>query len=1488
MEIINRKLLKGVFISLVAISILLQFKDAFSQNQIKKGYPANAANRVPIPVPLVTLFSPAASEKTIQEKQLSEIPSVYRSHPEFGKIKLEGSPESVELIQKRTENSRTFLNPDGSFTTTQSSGRMHYKDASSNWVSIDVAPANNLRTAGEFGIVNSDLPITVNKQSGQARMILEQDAGLEFITSRLNVINSKGEEVSVIAKGSQNEGQTSGNEIHFLNYWPQIDRVQVVEADRFKTNYVINSSPQASNENDFLVFSEVIKVPAGWQIRKSTSGQERNGLWFGEIDIYNSSNKLTGKFERLIYFDNGENSEIEGGYKFKMNGGELEIAAYVPVSWLKSTDRVYPVVIDPTVLNTYTAGAIGSSYNTYCSVNMNVVIPANSTVSNTLLACTYAAAGTTKKRNARIKYTGPGGSTADFYCNETTNGNCVLSTNSTVIANGLSASGVIPFSIGVLRNTNSGAACNTANLSVLNSTWKITVTYTTCSTPTSGGTISGPATSSCGQQISYSVAGGSGSYQWQLSTDGGTVYNNISGATTSSVSLSFNTAGSNKVRLLRSAAGCVDSYSNVITTVVSAPTTGSSISSPEIISSLPYYGLHATYCMPTTWNGAGYQSTPAKIFKFTTGPCCTKININTCDPTSIFDTYIFVLNSSGTVIASNDDYVGCSTLVLGSNWLSRLQDVTVTPASEYYIVVQAYAYASPSSGTFGLNVCAGTGSSVTPAVSLTGGGAICSGGNLTLTATPTNGGTNPTYIWSVNGVATTQTTSVFSSSNIANGDNIAVAMVSNHSCASSTPVVSAPFVTSVGTAPSINCSSNSPLCDGADLMLNANLTGIFSNISWTGPQSFSSAVQNPVVASGTVLNAGIYSATVTGVNGCTATATAEVVYSPAFTSLVSGFQNPSCHGQANGSIDVSVSGGLPPYSYFWSDNQTTATASNLESGPYSVTIFDANGCTTTQEKELTAPSTVSDATAGIDRSVCNMTSLQLDGNTPVDGVGTWSVISGSGIVADVNSPTSDVSNLSSTVENVFRWTIANGCGSRTDDVSIKLYTAPPRNKPLVTGPSRACMGDTISFQTDLIAPEMVWEIRPDGIIYDGQGTQNVRIILGYTSATGYDACVTGSNACGSNVVKCGGIRANTSVPKFLAYETDVCVGTNYTYKVGTIAGATSYRWTGMNGITFNGNASPYITTDTSVVVNIPVGFTSGKIGVASTSGCNYTADRELTVSSTPMIPYAIVGQSGNLCNSEQYYAIRTRTNQTYTWTVPVGATILWTSSGTDSIRVAFGNSVLGRITVNAINICGITGPERKLNVTSNPSTPGVISGLVEACPNNSGYTYSIAPVSGATSYRWNLPAGATIQSGDGTTQITVAYGNTVGRISVQAIASCGISSHRYLNIASNCRSVTNSGVQLPSQVNTPTKEFNLQAFPDAESKILTVTFNAPSAGTYMYKLVDQTDREVFSGEFNASEGSNMEQIDMSALDNAVYRLIIVNDGKSQQLNVRFF
>ncbi len=80
----------------------------------------------------------------------------------------------------------------------------------------------------------------------------------------------------------------------------------------------------------------------------------------------------------------------------------------------------------------------------------------------------------------------------------------------------------------------------------------------------------------------------------------------------------------------------------------------------------------------------------------------------------------------------------------------------------------------------------------------------------------------------------------------------------------------------------------------------------------------------------------------------------------------------------------------------------------------------------------------------------------------------------------------------------------------------------------------------------------------------------------------------------------------------------------------------------------------------------------------------------------------------------------------------------------------------------------------------------------------------------------------------------------------------------------------------------------MQAFPDSESKILTITFNSDKAGSYNFKLLNQAGTEMSSGEINAVKGSNMEQIDMSALPNAIYRLVVESSEKSQQLTVRFF
>ncbi|UGU14946.1 endonuclease [Sinomicrobium kalidii] len=63
----------------------------------------------------------------------------------------------------------------------------------------------------------------------------------------------------------------------------------------------------------------------------------------------------------------------------------------------------------------------------------------------------------------------------------------------------------------------------------------------------------------------------------------------------------------------------------------------------------------------------------------------------------------------------------------------------------------------------------------------------------------------------------------------------------------------------------------------------------------------------------------------------------------------------SCNGAEDGSASVMVSGGLPPYTYAWSNGEETAGISGLPAGTYSVTVTDASGTKVMAEVEITEP-----------------------------------------------------------------------------------------------------------------------------------------------------------------------------------------------------------------------------------------------------------------------------------------------------------------------------------------------------------------------------------------------------------------------------------------------------------------------------------------------------------------------------------------------------
>ncbi len=66
-----------------------------------------------------------------------------------------------------------------------------------------------------------------------------------------------------------------------------------------------------------------------------------------------------------------------------------------------------------------------------------------------------------------------------------------------------------------------------------------------------------------------------------------------------------------------------------------------------------------------------------------------------------------------------------------------------------------------------------------------------------------------------------------------------------------------------------------------------------------------------------------------------------------------------CYDSLNGSIDLTVTGGLPPYSYLWSSGQKTQDIASVHAGIYKVLIDDVNGCTALVQGEIKQPDNLS-------------------------------------------------------------------------------------------------------------------------------------------------------------------------------------------------------------------------------------------------------------------------------------------------------------------------------------------------------------------------------------------------------------------------------------------------------------------------------------------------------------------------------------------------
>ncbi|MES2592745.1 MAG: PKD domain-containing protein [Bacteroidota bacterium] len=127
----------------------------------------------------------------------------------------------------------------------------------------------------------------------------------------------------------------------------------------------------------------------------------------------------------------------------------------------------------------------------------------------------------------------------------------------------------------------------------------------------------------------------------------------------------------------------------------------------------------------------------------------------------------------------------------------------------------------------------------------------------------------------------------------------------------------------------------------------------------TPPFTYSwNTVPAQTAVTATNLGLGTYSVITTNGIGCTSTSPVTITQ-PTPLALSPAITHVSCSGGNNGSVSVTPSGGVPPYTYLWQQgNQTTSSISTLVAGTYTVTVKDSKLCPITVNYTITQPAPI--------------------------------------------------------------------------------------------------------------------------------------------------------------------------------------------------------------------------------------------------------------------------------------------------------------------------------------------------------------------------------------------------------------------------------------------------------------------------------------------------------------------------------------------------
>ena len=543
------------------------------------------------------------------------------------------------------------------------------------------------------------------------------------------------------------------------------------------------------------------------------------------------------------------------------------------------------------------------------------------------------------------------------------------------------------------------------------------------------------------------------------------------------------------------------------------------------------------------------------------------------------------------------------------------------------------------------------------------------------------------------------------------------------------------------------------------------------------------------------LTAGTYDVTVTDAHGCTATTSATVT-EPTAISASATFTDVSCNGAANGSVDLTVTGGTSPYTYIWSNSATTQDMTGLSAGKYDVTVTDAHGCTANASVTLTEPTSLSaSATAG--NVSCYGGSDGSVDLTVTGGTAPYTYAWSNAMISE------DISGVPAGAYSVIV-TDAHGC-TATTSVSVAEPTALSAS---ATAGNVSCYGGSDG------AVDLTVTGGTAPYTYTWSNSANTEDLVGLSTGT-YSVIITDAHGCTMSTSVT--VTEPTAI-SILTSATDVSSnGGNDGTATAIVSGGTapySYSWvpSGGNDVTATGlSAGTYTLTVTD-----DHGCSATKnVSVSEPAPLKVTATVEAQVSCNGAYDGAAIADVTGGTPPYQYLWSNGATTVSLT-DVPAGTYNIYVTD-----RDGKGEKVSASVTITEPT--SLTASSSKIDVNCNGGNEG--SATVSASGGTAPYTYSWAPSGGDKATASGLSAGTY------TVTITDAHGCSLDK-------SVNITEPTALSATTSTNDVTSNGKTNGSATVTVSGGSAPYTYSWSPSGGNNATASGLAAGTYTVTITD--------------------------------------------------